>query len=95
MGTPVCIPKLGIGMTEGALTQWLVTDGDRVEAGTPLYVLETDKVENEVEAVVGGVGASGAGQGEGRGPPDARAGARYDRYLAIQVPHRRAPSPSR
>jgi pyruvate/2-oxoglutarate dehydrogenase complex dihydrolipoamide acyltransferase (E2) component len=41
-------------MTEGTLTSWLVSDGDQVEAGTPIYVLETDKVENEVEAVVGG-----------------------------------------
>jgi pyruvate/2-oxoglutarate dehydrogenase complex dihydrolipoamide acyltransferase (E2) component len=63
MGTPVCIPKLGIGMTEGALTQWLVADGDLVEAGTPLYVLETDKVENEVEAVAAGVVRLGADAG--------------------------------
>lgn len=63
MGTPVCIPKLGIGMIEGALTQWLVADGDLVEAGTPLYVLETDKVENEVEAVVAGVVHLGADAG--------------------------------
>jgi pyruvate/2-oxoglutarate dehydrogenase complex dihydrolipoamide acyltransferase (E2) component len=63
MGTPVCIPKLGIGMTEGALTQWLVADGDRVDPGTPLYVLETDKVENEVEAVVAGVVRIGAEAG--------------------------------
>jgi pyruvate/2-oxoglutarate dehydrogenase complex dihydrolipoamide acyltransferase (E2) component len=41
-------------MTEGTLTSWLVADGDQVDAGTPIYVLETDKVENEVEAVVGG-----------------------------------------
>jgi pyruvate/2-oxoglutarate dehydrogenase complex dihydrolipoamide acyltransferase (E2) component len=41
-------------MTEGALTSWLVANGDHVEVGTPIYVLETDKVENEVEAVVAG-----------------------------------------
>jgi pyruvate/2-oxoglutarate dehydrogenase complex dihydrolipoamide acyltransferase (E2) component len=63
MGTPVCIPKLGIGMNEGALTQWLVADGDRVEPGTPLYILETDKVENEVEAVIAGVVHLGAEAG--------------------------------
>jgi pyruvate/2-oxoglutarate dehydrogenase complex dihydrolipoamide acyltransferase (E2) component len=41
-------------MTEGTLSQWLVVNGDHVEAGMPIYVLETDKVENEVEAVAAG-----------------------------------------
>jgi pyruvate/2-oxoglutarate dehydrogenase complex dihydrolipoamide acyltransferase (E2) component len=49
------IPRLGIGMTEGILNRWLVADGDHVEAGTAIYILETDKVENEVEAVVAGI----------------------------------------
>ena len=63
MGTPVCIPKLGIGMAEGVLAEWLVGDGDRVEPGTPIYLLETDKVENEVEAVVSGTIRLGAEAG--------------------------------
>lgn len=54
MSTPVCVPRLGIGMAEGTITEWLVANGAVVEAGTPIYVLETDKVENEVEAVAGG-----------------------------------------
>jgi pyruvate/2-oxoglutarate dehydrogenase complex dihydrolipoamide acyltransferase (E2) component len=48
------IPKLAVSMTEGTLTEWLVEDGAAVAAGTPLYVLETDKVETEVEAPVAG-----------------------------------------
>lgn len=55
MATAVTIPKLGTAMTEGVLAEWLVADGDRVESGTPLYRLETDKVENEIEAPVSGV----------------------------------------
>lgn len=55
MATAVTIPKLGTAMTEGVLAEWLVADGDRVEAGTPLYRLETEKVENDIEAPVGGV----------------------------------------
>ena len=48
------IPKLGVAMTEGTIVQWLVDDGAAVAAGEPLYVLETDKVENEIEAPAAG-----------------------------------------
>lgn len=53
--TPISIPKLGISMTEGHLTEWHVQDGETVAAGALLYTLETDKTENEIEAPVGGV----------------------------------------
>jgi len=49
------IPKLGVAMTEGTVVQWLVEDGQAVGAGEPLYVLETDKVENEIESPTTGV----------------------------------------
>lgn len=42
-------------MTEGTLIEWLVADGDTISAGQVIYRLETDKVENDVEAMVGGV----------------------------------------
>lgn len=54
LGTQVSIPSLGVGMSEGTLSQWLVANGDHVEPGTPLYVLETEKVENEVAAIAAG-----------------------------------------
>jgi pyruvate/2-oxoglutarate dehydrogenase complex dihydrolipoamide acyltransferase (E2) component len=54
MGTPLCIPKLGVAMTEGTLAHWLVEDGATVAAGEVIYVLETDKVESEIEAPVAG-----------------------------------------
>lgn len=61
MPTPVCIPKLGVSMTEGSIVQWLVDDGAAVEAGDPLYVLESDKTETEIAAPASGVlKASGA-----------------------------------
>jgi pyruvate/2-oxoglutarate dehydrogenase complex dihydrolipoamide acyltransferase (E2) component len=50
----VAIPKLGWQMDDGVLVEWLVNDGDVVRAGSPIYVLETDKVENEVVAAVSG-----------------------------------------
>ena len=42
------MPKLGLTMTEGMLTEWAVAPGDTVEAGALLFVVETDKVANEV-----------------------------------------------
>lgn len=55
MATPINIPKLGVSMTEGTLVEWLVADGDTVAAGDELYRIETDKVENDIEAPVAGV----------------------------------------
>jgi pyruvate/2-oxoglutarate dehydrogenase complex dihydrolipoamide acyltransferase (E2) component len=49
------IPKLGMEMTEGTVARWLVEDGAGVDRDQPLYLLETDKVENEVLAPVSGV----------------------------------------
>ncbi|GGW29127.1 biotin/lipoyl-containing protein [Streptomyces griseoloalbus] len=43
-------PKLGLTTQEGELLEWLVSDGDTVEAGQTIYLLGTDKVEHEVEA---------------------------------------------
>ena len=64
MSTRISIPKLGIAMSEGTLLEWMVEDGQAVAAGQPLYLLETDKVESEVEAPVAGtiklIAAAGA-----------------------------------
>lgn len=42
-------------MEEGTLSQWLIDDGAPVETGDALYVLETDKVDNEITASSKGV----------------------------------------
>jgi pyruvate/2-oxoglutarate dehydrogenase complex dihydrolipoamide acyltransferase (E2) component len=55
MTVPINIPKLGVSMTEGTLVEWLVADGDSVQVGDILYRVETDKVENEIEAPVAGI----------------------------------------
>jgi len=49
------IPQLGVTMTEGFLTEWLVADGETVDTGDPLYTLETDKTQTDVEAPAAGV----------------------------------------
>jgi pyruvate/2-oxoglutarate dehydrogenase complex dihydrolipoamide acyltransferase (E2) component len=54
MPISVNIPKLGISMTEGMLSSWLVAEGDTVDRGQVLYVLETDKVETEIESPAAG-----------------------------------------
>lgn len=54
MATSIGIPKLGVAMTEGTVVEWLAADGDAVAAGQVLYRLETDKVENDIEAPVAG-----------------------------------------
>jgi len=64
------VPKLGMEMTEGTLAEWLVPDGATVAQDEPIYVLETDKVTNEVAAPVAGtlrrIGATGATYPVGR-----------------------------
>jgi pyruvate/2-oxoglutarate dehydrogenase complex dihydrolipoamide acyltransferase (E2) component len=54
MATEIRIPQLGMGMTEGILSEWLVADGTAVEEGTAIYSLENDKSVQEVEAPTSG-----------------------------------------
>jgi pyruvate dehydrogenase E2 component (dihydrolipoamide acetyltransferase) len=46
----IVMPKLGLTMSEGLLAEWLIAPGDEVAAGQILFVVETDKISNEVEA---------------------------------------------
>jgi pyruvate dehydrogenase E2 component (dihydrolipoamide acetyltransferase) len=54
MATEFVMPKLGLTMEEGTILQWLVEDGATIAPGTPVMLIETDKVESEVEASSGG-----------------------------------------
>lgn len=53
-GYQVVMPKLGLTMTEATLVEWLKADGDLVEKGEPLFVLESEKSALEIEAPTGG-----------------------------------------
>ncbi len=55
MAVQVVMPKLGLNMTEGTVVEWLKGEGDRVEQGEPLFILETDKTTMEAEAQASGV----------------------------------------
>lgn len=55
MATEILLPKLGFSMTEGEIAEWLAADGDHVNEGDPLFLLEADKSTNEVEAPASGI----------------------------------------
>ena len=49
------IPQPSVAVVEATIIEWYCSDGSTVEAGQPLYRLETEKVEMDVEAPVSGV----------------------------------------
>ncbi len=51
----VVLPKWGMTMQDATMVEWLVAEGDRVEADQPICVIETDKVNAEVVAPQAGV----------------------------------------
>ena len=51
----VLMPKLGLTMSEGTLTAWLVADGGGVTVGQAICEIETDKVTHEILAEGDGV----------------------------------------
>ena len=50
----VKLPVLGDTTKVAVIAEWLVDVGDRVEVGTPLMSVETDKVTVEVPSPVAG-----------------------------------------
>ena len=55
MAIAVTIPRLGWSMEEGTFTEWLKPAGARVQAGEPLFAVESDKVTMEVESLDPGI----------------------------------------
>jgi len=54
MATAITMPRLGLTMVEGTVVEWKAQPGDTVEKGQILLVIESEKVEVEVEAFSGG-----------------------------------------
>jgi len=54
MATRIDMPQLGLTMETGTILQWLKAEGERVEKGQPVVLIQTDKVEYEVEAPAAG-----------------------------------------
>ena len=55
MAKEIKIPRLGWNMDEGDFVEWLRADGERIEAGQPLFSIESDKAIAEVEALDSGI----------------------------------------
>ena len=54
MPVEVTMPKFGLTMQEGTIQRYFKVPGDSVQAGEPLYEVETEKVLYEVEAPASG-----------------------------------------
>lgn len=52
---PVYMPKFGMTMTEGFIVQWYVEEGALVRQGDPLFTVETEKANADVEAPASGM----------------------------------------
>ncbi|MGG3885276.1 dihydrolipoamide acetyltransferase family protein [Brevibacillus panacihumi] len=55
MAHVITMPKFGLTMTEGTVTNWFKSVGDWVEQGEVLFEVQTDKITNEVQAAQSGV----------------------------------------
>lgn len=51
----ILMPKLGLTMVEGTITQWFVKEGKHVNVGDKLLEVETDKLTNEITADTEGI----------------------------------------
>ncbi|HEX8678430.1 MAG TPA: 2-oxoglutarate dehydrogenase complex dihydrolipoyllysine-residue succinyltransferase [Chthoniobacterales bacterium] len=64
MSIEVKIPAVGESITSGIVSVWHKKSGERVNAGEPLFTLETDKVSTEIVAEKGGVLKTLAAEGQ-------------------------------
>src|SRR5215212_10378654 len=55
MSVEVKIPAVGESISSGVVSVWHKKDGEQVNAGEPLFTLETDKVSTEIVAEKAGV----------------------------------------
>lgn len=49
------IPRISVAVSEAELLEFLVAAGEQVEEGAPLFVIATEKVDQEIEAGASGV----------------------------------------
>jgi pyruvate dehydrogenase E2 component (dihydrolipoamide acetyltransferase) len=55
VATEIVIPMLGITVEKGKIVEWLKNEGDAVEKGESIFVVEADKVTTEVESSASGI----------------------------------------
>jgi len=51
----VVMPQLGMTMTEGSVVKWFKESGEAVEKGELLFIVQTDKVDIEIESPRSGI----------------------------------------
>jgi len=54
MAQRIIMPKQGLQMTEGLITQWYKQEGDTVQEGEPLFDMETDKTAITIDSTASG-----------------------------------------
>ena len=54
MAESILMPKWGLTMEEGTLISWEVEVGDEIEVGDVMGIVETEKVEVDLESPVAG-----------------------------------------
>ena len=55
MAEIIIMPKLGFNMSVGKLVQWYKNEGDEVKKGEPVFAVETDKTNIDIEATSDGI----------------------------------------
>ncbi len=55
MAELIIMPKLGFNMSEGKLVKWYKKERDAVKKGEPLFCIETDKTNIDIEATGDGI----------------------------------------
>ena len=55
MATEVVVPMLGITVENGKIVEWLKKEGDPVEKGEIIFIVEVEKATTEVESPAGGI----------------------------------------
>ncbi len=54
MASKIIMPKQGLQMERGTITQWLHREGDVIKEGEPLFEIETDKLTITIDASASG-----------------------------------------
>jgi pyruvate dehydrogenase E2 component (dihydrolipoamide acetyltransferase) len=54
MATPVVMPQLAMMMKQGKIVEWRAKEGERINKGQVIMVIETEKVTYDIEASISG-----------------------------------------
>ncbi|CDZ74592.1 TPP-dependent acetoin dehydrogenase complex, E2 component, dihydrolipoyllysine-residue acetyltransferase [Peptoniphilus sp. ING2-D1G] len=55
MGNFIVMPKMGLTMKEGNISNWRKKEGEEIKKGEVIFDVETDKLTNEFESTISGI----------------------------------------